>query len=193
MCVFYMVGTSTRHSSSATSQVTVYEREDRVGGLLMYGIPNMKLDKDTVKRRVDLLAEEGIEFVTGANIGVDVDVNDVRAACDALVLTVGATKPRDLPVPGREVGATDMLLCHEMVYKGYNSCLEARTWMSQPKLKRRLLLHRLLRYPAFSDGLAASYRAVLFNLRFSLCVSTFRSSRGFTSRWSSSQRTKSDC
>ncbi|CAN0566333.1 unnamed protein product, partial [Ectocarpus sp. 12 AP-2014] len=84
-------------------KVTVYEREDRVGGLLMYGIPNMKLDKDTVKRRVDLLAEEGIEFVTGANIGVDVDVNDVRASCDALVLTVGSTKPRDLPVPGREL------------------------------------------------------------------------------------------
>lgn len=70
----------------------------------MYGIPNMKLEKDTVKRRVDLLASEGIEFVTGANIGVDVDVNDVRASCDALVLTVGSTKPRDLPVPGREVG-----------------------------------------------------------------------------------------
>lgn len=85
------------------SKVTVYEREDRIGGLLMYGIPNMKLDKDTVKRRVDLLAEEGIEFVTSANIGVDIDVNDVRASCDALVLTVGATKPRDLPVPGREV------------------------------------------------------------------------------------------
>lgn len=83
----------------------MYEREDRVGGLLMYGIPNMKLDKDTVKRRIDLLAEEGIEFVTGANIGVDVDVNDVRASCDALVLTVGSTKPRDLPVPGREVRA----------------------------------------------------------------------------------------
>lgn len=88
----------------------MYEREDRVGGLLMYGIPNMKLDKDTVKRRVDLLAEEGIEFVTGANIGVDVDVNDVRAACDALVLTVGATKPRDLPVPGREVRAVEDVL-----------------------------------------------------------------------------------
>lgn len=84
-------------------KVTVYEREDRIGGLMMYGIPNMKLDKDTVKRRVDLLAEEGIEFVTGANIGVDVDVNDVRASCDALVLTVGSTKPRDLPVPGRDV------------------------------------------------------------------------------------------
>jgi NAD(P)H-dependent glutamate synthase small subunit len=84
-------------------KVTVYEREDRIGGLLMYGIPNMKLDKDTVQRRVDLLAEEGIEFVTNANIGPDIDVNDLRAANDALVLTVGATKPRDLPVPGREL------------------------------------------------------------------------------------------
>lgn len=89
----------------------MYEREDRVGGLLMYGIPNMKLDKDTVKRRIDLLAEEGIEFVTGANIGVDVDVNDVRASCDALVLTVGSTKPRDLPVPGREVRAVEGVDC----------------------------------------------------------------------------------
>jgi glutamate synthase (NADPH/NADH) small chain len=83
-------------------KVTVYEREDRIGGLLMYGIPNMKLDKDTVQRRVDLLESEGIEFVSGANIGVDIDVNDLRAASDAIVLTTGATKPRDLPVPGRE-------------------------------------------------------------------------------------------
>eukprot|EP00612_Vaucheria_litorea_P002112 CAMPEP_0171457308 /NCGR_PEP_ID=MMETSP0945-20130129/3441_1 /TAXON_ID=109269 /ORGANISM="Vaucheria litorea, Strain CCMP2940" /LENGTH=558 /DNA_ID=CAMNT_0011982895 /DNA_START=59 /DNA_END=1735 /DNA_ORIENTATION=+ len=82
-------------------KVTVYEREDRIGGLLMYGIPNMKLDKETVQRRVDLLAEEGIEFVTNANIGTDIDVQDLRAANDALILTVGATKPRDLPVPGR--------------------------------------------------------------------------------------------
>ncbi|CAM9790043.1 unnamed protein product, partial [Phaeothamnion confervicola] len=84
-------------------KVTVYEREDRIGGLLVYGIPNMKLEKDTVQRRVDMLAEEGIEFVTGANIGVDVDVRDLRAANDALVLTVGSTKPRDLPVPGRDL------------------------------------------------------------------------------------------
>lgn len=96
----------------------MYEREDRIGGLLMYGIPNMKLDKDTVKRRVDLLAEEGIEFTTGANIGVDIDVNDVRNSCDAMVLTVGSTKPRDLPVPGREVGAvlwSDFLRCRNLV------------------------------------------------------------------------------
>ena len=83
-------------------KVTVYEREDRIGGLLMYGIPNMKLDKESVQRRVDLLEEEGIEFVTSAHIGEDVDVNVLRANNDALVLTVGATMPRDLPVSGRE-------------------------------------------------------------------------------------------
>mmetsp|Transcript_25281 Transcript_25281/g.39869 ORF Transcript_25281/g.39869 Transcript_25281/m.39869 type:complete len:565 (-) Transcript_25281:365-2059(-) len=84
-------------------KVTVYERADRVGGLLMYGIPNMKLEKETVERRVQLLREEGIEFVTGANVGVDVDVNDLRSANDALVLTIGSTQPRDLPIPGREL------------------------------------------------------------------------------------------
>jgi glutamate synthase (NADPH) small chain len=82
-------------------KVTVYERADRIGGLLMYGIPNMKLEKDTVIRRVQLLREEGIEFVTNANIGQNVDINELRANNDAIVLCMGATKPRDLPVPGR--------------------------------------------------------------------------------------------
>jgi NADPH-dependent glutamate synthase beta subunit-like oxidoreductase len=67
----------------------------------MYGIPNMKLEKDTVIRRVQLLREEGIEFVTNANIGQNVDINELRANNDAIVLCMGATKPRDLPVPGR--------------------------------------------------------------------------------------------
>lgn len=84
-------------------KVTVYERSDRVGGLLMYGIPNMKLEKDTVDRRVNLLKEEGIEFVTNANIGENVDVNELKTNHDAMVLCMGATKPRDLPVPGREL------------------------------------------------------------------------------------------
>lgn len=83
--------------------VTVYEREDRVGGLLMYGIPNMKLDKDKVQRRVNLLHDEGIEFVTNAHIGVNVDINDIKANYDALVLCVGATMPRDLQIPGRHL------------------------------------------------------------------------------------------
>ena len=84
-------------------KVTVFERADRIGGLLMYGIPNMKLEKETVDRRVNLLREEGIEFVTNADIGKSVDVNELRANFDALSLCLGATKPRDLPVPGREL------------------------------------------------------------------------------------------
>lgn len=84
-------------------KVTVYERSDRIGGLLMYGIPNMKLEKETVERRVNLLRQEGIEFITNADIGKNVDVNELRANYDALTLCLGATKPRDLPVPGREL------------------------------------------------------------------------------------------
>jgi NAD(P)H-dependent glutamate synthase small subunit len=87
----------------AGHEVTVYERADRIGGLLMYGIPNMKLDKQTVQRRVDLLAAEGVKFVTGAEVGVNVDARTLREEHDALVLATGATRPRDLPVPGREL------------------------------------------------------------------------------------------
>jgi len=83
--------------------VTVFERADRIGGLLMYGIPNMKLEKEMVDRRVNLLEEEGIEFVTNANIGVNVDINDLRSNFDSLCLCLGSTKPRDLPVPGRDL------------------------------------------------------------------------------------------
>lgn len=84
-------------------KVTVYEREDRAGGLLMYGIPNMKLDKDKIFRRVNLMQEEGIEFVTNCNIGVNVDIHDLKAAHDSVVLCLGSTMPRDLNVPGRDL------------------------------------------------------------------------------------------
>jgi NAD(P)H-dependent glutamate synthase small subunit len=84
-------------------KVTVFERADRVGGLLIYGIPNMKLEKETVERRVNLLREEGIEFITNADIGKNVDINELRANHDAVALCLGATKPRDLKVPGREL------------------------------------------------------------------------------------------
>lgn len=85
--------------------VTVFERADRIGGLMMYGVPNMKAGKlDIVQRRVNLMAEEGVNFVVNANIGVDplFSVDRLREENDAIVLAVGATKPRDLPVPGRE-------------------------------------------------------------------------------------------
>jgi len=81
--------------------VTVYERADRIGGLLMYGIPNMKLDKEIVDRRVDLLAKEGIEFKTCVEIGTHVTAEELKDSYDAIVLCVGATQPRDLKIPGR--------------------------------------------------------------------------------------------
>lgn len=83
--------------------VTVYEREDRIGGLLMYGIPNMKLEKKTVNRRVALLKEEGIEFVTNAEIGVTVAMEELQRENDAVVLCIGSTVPRDVDVPGRDL------------------------------------------------------------------------------------------
>ncbi|UUO07287.1 glutamate synthase subunit beta [Blastopirellula sp. J2-11] len=90
--------------NKAGHQVTVYERDDRIGGLLMYGIPNMKLEKErVVERRVNLMKAEGIEFVTNAHIGVNVEMADLRKDNDAVVLAVGATKPRDLPIPGRDL------------------------------------------------------------------------------------------
>ena len=82
--------------------VTVYEREDRPGGLLMYGIPNMKLDKEIVNRRLKLMAEEGVTFVTGADVGRTVDAKKLLEENDAVVLACGASNPRDLPVPGRD-------------------------------------------------------------------------------------------
>jgi len=104
--------------------VTVYERADRIGGLLMYGIPNMKLDKGVVERRIQLLRDEGVRFVTSAHVGPRekfpaghmtqimeergcrvhyIDPRKVLEENDAVLLATGATKPRDLPIPGREL------------------------------------------------------------------------------------------
>lgn len=82
--------------------VTVYERADRIGGLLQYGIPNMKLSKEVVQRRVDKLTAEGVTFKTGVNVGKDIDPKELVNQYDALLLACGATKPRDLPIPGRD-------------------------------------------------------------------------------------------
>jgi len=89
--------------NKAGHSVTVFERADRVGGLLMYGIPNMKLDKSLVQRRVDLLAAEGVQFVTGTEIGKDIPARKLRDDFDAIVLCGGATRPRDLPIEGRSL------------------------------------------------------------------------------------------
>lgn len=90
--------------NQAGHEVTVYERADRIGGLLMYGIPNMKLDKEeVVQRRVDLMAAEGVKFVTGCEVGKDITSNELKKKFNAVVFCTGATKPRDLPIPGRDL------------------------------------------------------------------------------------------
>ena len=83
--------------------VTVFERADRIGGLLRYGIPDFKMEKRHIDRRLEQMAAEGVTFVTDAHVGVNVPVDRLRREFDALVLAGGATKPRDLPVPGREL------------------------------------------------------------------------------------------
>lgn len=90
--------------NKAGHHVTVFERADRIGGLLMYGIPNMKLDKGLVARRNDLMAAEGVEFRTGVEVGRNRDAEQIVSEYDAVLLACGATRPRDLPVPGREFG-----------------------------------------------------------------------------------------
>jgi glutamate synthase (NADPH/NADH) small chain len=83
--------------------VTVFERADRIGGLLMYGIPNMKLDKALVQRRVDLLTKEGVTFKTNTEVGKDITAQQLLSDFDAIILCTGATKGRDLPIEGRNL------------------------------------------------------------------------------------------
>lgn len=84
-------------------EVTVFERDDRFGGLLMYGIPNMKLDKDVVERRIDVMREVGIHFQGNTEIGVDITAEELYAAFDRIIVCTGATVPRDLKAEGREL------------------------------------------------------------------------------------------
>lgn len=83
-------------------KVTVYERDDRVGGLLMYGIPNMKLEKHIIDRKINVMKEEGVEFQTSVNVGKDVKANKIIKDYDAVILACGAKNPRDINAPGRD-------------------------------------------------------------------------------------------
>src|SRR4051812_34917501 len=90
--------------NKAGHEVTVFERADRPGGLLMYGIPNMKLDKtEVVLRRIALLEKEGVKFVCNTEVGVNLPANKLLKDFDAVILATGATKPRDLPIEGRQL------------------------------------------------------------------------------------------
>ncbi|MGN1482083.1 glutamate synthase subunit beta [Porcipelethomonas sp.] len=82
--------------------VTVFEREDRVGGLLMYGIPNMKLEKTVIERRVKLMEEEGVKFRTNVNVGKDISADEIKKEFDAVILCCGSSNPRNINAPGRE-------------------------------------------------------------------------------------------
>jgi glutamate synthase (NADPH/NADH) small chain len=81
----------------------VYEKADRIGGLLRYGIPQFKMEKHIIDRRLEQMSAEGVSFVTGAEVGKNISVEDLRRDCDAIVLAGGAEQPRDLKVPGREL------------------------------------------------------------------------------------------
>ena len=109
--------------NKAGHAVTVYERADRIGGLLMYGIPNMKLDKAIVQRRVDLMAQEGVTFVTNTSIGSDIPAAQLQEDFDAIVLCGGATKPRDLPAEGRDLNGIHFAM--EFLHANTKSLLDS--------------------------------------------------------------------
>ena len=94
----------------AGHQVTVLERDDRIGGLLRYGIPEFKLEKRVLDRRLEQMQAEGVEFRAGCHVGVDVPARDLRADFDALLLCGGACAARDLPIPGRELGGIHLAM-----------------------------------------------------------------------------------
>lgn len=109
--------------NSVGHSVTVFERADRIGGLLVYGIPNMKLDKNVVARRVELMAAEGVTFVTNTEVGKDYAANRLLEEFDAVVLCGGATKARDLPIEGRE--AKGVHLAMEFLRSNTKSLLDS--------------------------------------------------------------------
>ena len=110
--------------NKAGHSVTVYDRNDRHGGLLMYGIPNMKLDKKYVQRRIDFMAAEGVEFVANAHIGRNMDVHDLKNRNDALLLATGATWPRDLPIPNRDLNGIHFAM--EFLQQNTTSLLDSQ-------------------------------------------------------------------
>ncbi|OXV10440.1 hypothetical protein Egran_01817 [Elaphomyces granulatus] len=109
----------------AGHSITVYERADRIGGLLMYGIPNMKLDKKVVQRRVDLMAAEGIKFVNNTVVGPDSDVSleSLQQSNDAVIIATGATVARDLKIPGRELDGVHFAM--QFLHKNTKSLLDS--------------------------------------------------------------------
>ncbi len=110
--------------NQAGHTVTVYERDDRIGGLLMYGIPSMKLQKEVVQRRVDLMTDEGVIFRPNTEIGKDIAITRLHDKFDAVVMATGATVPRDLPVDGRDASGVHFAM--EYLHKNTKSLLDSQ-------------------------------------------------------------------
>ena len=114
----------------AGHRVTVFERDDRIGGLLRYGIPEFKMEKRVLDRRLEQMAAEGVEFRASAHVGIDIDARALRDEYDAVLLAGGATEPRDLQIPGRDLGgvhfAMDFLTPQNRACEGDDVPADAR-------------------------------------------------------------------
>lgn len=126
--------------------VTVFERSDRIGGLLMYGIPNMKLEKHVIDRRVNLMKEEGVTFVTDANVGENYKTDAILKEYDSVILACGASNPRDIKVPGRDASgiyfAVDFLksTTKDLLDAGTSNVPEMKKWGITAKDKNVLVI-----------------------------------------------------
>jgi len=120
--------------------VTVFERDDAPGGLLRYGIPDFKLEKWIVDRRIKVMEEEGIVFKCNANVGVNVSINDLLRECNAIVLAGGSTVPRDLKVPGRELNGVYFAM---QFLKQNNKRVAGKDFFANAHIESNILSHEL--------------------------------------------------
>ncbi|MEY3577670.1 MAG: hypothetical protein RL394_1255 [Bacteroidota bacterium] len=126
--------------NQAGHHVTVFERDEKPGGLLRYGIPDFKLEKNIIDRRITLMEEEGIVFKCNANVGVNVSINDLTRDYNALVLAGGSTIPRDLPIPGRELNGVHYAM-HFL--KQQNKLVAGSDPLAQKNIESNVLDHLL--------------------------------------------------
>lgn len=126
--------------NQAGHQVTVFERDEKPGGLLRYGIPDFKLEKNVIDRRITLMEEEGIVFKCNANVGVNININDLTRDYNAIVLAGGSTIPRDLPIPGRELNGVHYAM-HFL--KQQNKLVAGSDPLAQKNIESNVLDHLL--------------------------------------------------
>lgn len=126
--------------NQAGHQVTVFERDEKPGGLLRYGIPDFKLEKNIIDRRITFMEEEGIVFRCNANVGVNININDLTRDYNAIVLAGGSTIPRDLPIPGRELNGVHYAM-HFL--KQQNKMVAGSDPLAQKNIESNVLDHLL--------------------------------------------------